>query len=175
VRKQIDRTFARLYRFMSGKEVSFIELYERTSSADLESWFNLFAFTNFVAPSVSAHANGASQRQLKDSGHIFLERLSRLDPKPKGVWVIGEAQTCYSLGMLGDLEIPAENIEVMKPHPALYIQQRGRRVLEAICSHHAEGQQPTQLKDQLSHCNGEVLAEISSFIPSSNTIVSLSC
>jgi hypothetical protein len=27
-RKYIDRTFGRLYRFMSGKDVSFIELYE---------------------------------------------------------------------------------------------------------------------------------------------------
>jgi hypothetical protein len=91
----------------------------------LESWFNLFAFTNFVAPSVSANANSASQRQLKDSVRIFLERLSRLDPKPTGVWVMGEAQTGYSLGILGNLGIPSENIEVMKPHPAYISNKEG--------------------------------------------------
>jgi hypothetical protein len=72
--KEIDRTFGRLHRFMSGKDVSFIKLYKRTRSDDLESWFNLFAFTNFVAPSVSAHASGASQSQLEDAGRIFLVR-----------------------------------------------------------------------------------------------------
>jgi hypothetical protein len=116
--KYIDRTFGRLHRFMSGKDVSFIKLYKSTSSDDLESWFNLFAFTNFVAPSVSANASGASQSQLKDAGRIFLGRLSVLYPKPKGVWVMGEAQTCVSHAVLRELGIPSENIEVMKPHPA---------------------------------------------------------
>jgi hypothetical protein len=110
---------------MSGKDVSFIQLYERTSSADLESWFNLFAFTNFVAPSVSAHPSGASQSQLKNSGGIFLERMSRLLPKPKGAWVMGKAQTGYSLEVLRDLGIPSENIEVMKPHPAYISNEEG--------------------------------------------------
>jgi hypothetical protein len=124
-RKYIDRTFGRLHGFMSGKDVSFIELFERTSSADLESWFNLFAFTNFVAPSVSAHASGASQRQLKDSGSIFLERLSMLYPKPKGVWVLGEAQTGHSMEVLRHLGIPSGNIEVMRPHPAYISNEEG--------------------------------------------------
>jgi hypothetical protein len=44
--KHIDRTFARLHRFMSDKDVGFIELYKRTSSDDLESWFNLWSGTS---------------------------------------------------------------------------------------------------------------------------------
>jgi hypothetical protein len=112
---------------MSGKDVSFIKLYEGTSSDDLEFWFNLFAFTNFFATSVSAQASGASQKQLEDAGRIFLGRLSILYPKPKGVWVLGEAQTCLSLPVLKELGIPSENIEVMKPHPAYISNEEGAR------------------------------------------------
>jgi hypothetical protein len=125
--KYVDKTFGRLHRFMSGKDVSFIKLYESASKDDLESWFNLFAFTNFVAIPVSAQASGAIQKQLGDAGGVFLERLSILYPKPKGVWVLGEAQTRFSLPILTELGIPQENIEVMKPHPAYISNREGTR------------------------------------------------
>ena len=56
---------------------------------------------------------------------------------------MGEAQTSYSLGMLGDLGIPSENIEVMKPHPGYISNEEGaeswkrfRAIMRRVNSQH---------------------------------------
>jgi hypothetical protein len=44
-----DSSFSRLFRIMTDETISWIKLYERTSPDDLKSWFDLFAFYNYVS------------------------------------------------------------------------------------------------------------------------------
>jgi hypothetical protein len=116
-REEIDRSFSRLHWIMTDETVSdsfsSIELYKRSSSAELGRWFNSFAFYNRVAKPVSIERAGARPAQLAAARQIFGEALDII--KPKGVWVIGKAQCDETLPILDGYRIARE---IMIPHVA---------------------------------------------------------
>jgi hypothetical protein len=125
----IDRSFSRLHWIMTDETISdscnYIELYERSSSAELERWFNLFAFYNYVSKSVGpTNASKVTSRQLADARQPFREALQMIDPK--GVWIMGKRQVKYSEEIIEQYGINSSDREIMIPHVCLVSNVGGR-------------------------------------------------
>ena len=118
--QDIDRMFGRLHWFMTDRAetagVSYIELYKRSSRKILKSWFNRFAFTNFVTQPLLDRKKRVSGLDLAKAREDLSRVLERI--QPKGIWVMGARQEPYSVDVLEGFGIPRENIEVMRPHPS---------------------------------------------------------
>lgn len=93
---------------------SWIELYERASSAQLERWFNRFAFYNYVSKSIGPTNAGVTDRQLADARQPFRQALQAI--KPTGVWIMGQKQVDYSEKIIERYGIKLIDREIMNPH-----------------------------------------------------------
>jgi hypothetical protein len=118
-----DRTFCRLHWFMAApvirSQFSYEKLFYRTSSEELQSWFDLFAFTNYVLKPVGeTNRSKVTDAKLKAARKPFRRALEMI--RPKAAWVLGKKQTKdpeNALGVLKDFGVERKNIEVMIAHP----------------------------------------------------------
>jgi hypothetical protein len=119
-----DTTFCRLRWFMTDPGMraglSYVKLFERASSDQLQAWFDQFAFTNYVVVPVGAtNKSKVTDPQLALARVPFLRTLEKI--RPKAAWVLGKRQTDdpeNTLGILKNFGVEERNIEVMIPHPA---------------------------------------------------------
>lgn len=108
----------------------------------MSDWFNLFAFTNYVAESVGDSTNVVSDSQLNVAKRRLREILKQLEPK--AVLVLGIRQEFYSRPVLIECGVPSENIVIMNPHPGGEpLKLRWHKALEAVSGHYATGQRRT--------------------------------
>lgn len=117
-RDDIDKSFSRLFWIMAEPfQNDFMtsgELYDRASSAELERWFNRFAFYNYVAKSIGSTNAGVTDPQLDAARQPFSQALQVI--KPTGVWIIGQRQVEYSEEIIKQYGIKSSDREIMIPH-----------------------------------------------------------
>jgi hypothetical protein len=70
---------------------NYIELYESSSSDELDRWFNLFAFYNYVAKPIGPTNAVVTKGQLDAARQPFREALQVI--KPSGVWIMARSRS----------------------------------------------------------------------------------
>jgi hypothetical protein len=87
-KEQPDKTFSRLLWVPRGKrsETCF-DTYRRTKTPELEKWFNLFAFHNFISRTIGGRNNRGRIEERYVASKPELVQVCEV-VKPKYVWVL---------------------------------------------------------------------------------------
>lgn len=120
-KEQPDKTFSRLLWVTRGKrrETCF-DTYRLIKTPELETWFNLFAFHNFISCTIGSRNNRSRIEERYVASKSELVQVCEV-VKPKYVWVLwphtrqnGKVGSSIAVDTLvKDCKVKSENIEVM--------------------------------------------------------------
>jgi hypothetical protein len=99
--KQADATFSRLFNTCSGTRR------EQASYDERMAFWNSIAFYNFVQGSLGTTRKSRPSSKHFEAAMPAFEKVLLLW-RPKGVWIVGLAQSKYSAPVLSRLNIPFE-------------------------------------------------------------------
>jgi hypothetical protein len=106
-----DRTFSRIFNTFSGAKAS------SASNIARETFWATIAFTNFVQESVGSTNKAKATPEQYRNAAVYLPIVLRcINPRPRGVLILGKGQAEFSAPIILAASIP----HVICPHPTGY-------------------------------------------------------
>jgi len=109
-----------LRKFECNLAPSYVQAYERATSAELLAWFEQRGFFNFIPYAIANSDDGPNAQEWADGRANFLELFPLIVPEPLAVLVLGNrlAYEGKALELLARFGFGEQRIEVMKGHAA---------------------------------------------------------